>query len=330
MPWATISWATPIALRIAVGAGRAVGDDADAVDAEQHGAAVRVRIEGGVERQQRRHERVGVLAVGRVGEGGQQCADQGLHPALERLQRDVAGEPVGDGHVEGVGHQVAPLDVADEADPRRLLQQGERLLAQRVALAGLLTDRQQADAGLVDVEALARVHRPHLGELHEPLGLDLGVGAGVDQHGRRRAGHGDRGGDGRALDALDPAHPQQRRGHRGAGVAGRHHRRRPPVAHRFGGRTSVESFLVRTAAPGSSPIAITSLAGISSMSGSWARLGWADEDDREAVVDGAPTPARISPGARSRRWRHRDRQHRRRGRWVRRLRRRRGCGTSRR
>ena len=40
--------------------------------------------------------------------------------------------------------------------------------------------------GLVDAEAVAGVDRAHLGELHQPLGLHLGVGAGVEQDGRAR------------------------------------------------------------------------------------------------------------------------------------------------
>ena len=40
-----------------------------------------------------------------------------LRGSLERLQRDVAGEPVGDDDVGRVAQQVAALDVADEFDP---------------------------------------------------------------------------------------------------------------------------------------------------------------------------------------------------------------------
>ena len=87
-----------------------------------------------------------------------------------------------------VGHDVAALDVADEVAARgrpALGQQLVGLLDQRVALGGLLADRQQADPGLGDAEAVAGVDRAHLGELHQPLGLALGVGAGVEQHGGR-------------------------------------------------------------------------------------------------------------------------------------------------
>ena len=80
-----------------------------------------------------------------------------------------------------------------------------------------------------------REDRPHLRELHQPVGLHLGVGAGVEQHGRLTAGHRDDRGDRRPVDTLDAPHPQQRRGHRGAGVAGRDHGGRLAVAHRLGG-----------------------------------------------------------------------------------------------
>ena len=95
------------------------------------------------------------------------------------------------------------------------------LLHQRGALGGLLADRQQADPGLGDAVALPGEHRAHLGELH------AATRRCTRRWRRRRAapwacrpGHGDRGGDGRAVHALDPAHAQQGGAHGGAGVAG--------------------------------------------------------------------------------------------------------------
>ena len=186
--------------------------------------------------------------------------------------------------------------------PGATCEQLERLLAQRVALAGLLADRQQADLRRGQPEAVAGVDRAHLGELDEPLGLHLGVGAGVEQHRRRRAGHRDRGGDGRAADALDAAHAQQRR--RPSWRRCCRPRSSPtalPSRTASAARTSVESFLRRTAWAGSSSMAMTSLAAISGRSPS-----------RRAARSAGPTstigtpaaaawraPATISPGARS-------------------------------
>ena len=110
-----------------------------------------------------------------------------------------------------------------------------RLFAQRVALARLLADRQQADTGLGDAEAVAGVHGTHECELHEPFGLHLGVGAGVEQDRRRRAGHRDRRGDRGTLHAGDATHAEQGRRHRGARVAGGDHRAGLAVAHGLGG-----------------------------------------------------------------------------------------------
>ena len=62
-------------------------------------------------------------------------------------------------------------------------------------------------------------------------------------------------------------------------------------------RTSVESFFVRTAAPGSSSIAISSLAGMSGMSASWTRSGGPTSTTGMPSSTAWRTPARISPGA---------------------------------
>ena len=89
--------------------------------------------------------------------------------------------------------------------------------------------------GLVDAEAVTGVDRAHLGELHQPLGLHSALAPASSRMVGRRPGNRDRRGDRRPADALDAAHAQQRRGHRGAGVAGGDHRRRLAVAHRLGG-----------------------------------------------------------------------------------------------
>src|SRR5690606_25425264 len=103
------------------GPGGAVADDAHAVDAEEPRPAGVLRVEGGVQRQQLGQQHLGRDAGVVVGvEGLEQAVDQPLHPALERLERHVAGEAVGDHDVDGVGEDVATLDVADEGPPRRV------------------------------------------------------------------------------------------------------------------------------------------------------------------------------------------------------------------
>src|SRR3546814_5083736 len=69
----------------------------------------------------------------------EQAVDEALHPALEGLERHVAGEAVGDDHVDGVGEDVAPFDVADEGASGGIQhavgdEQVVGLLAQRIAL----------------------------------------------------------------------------------------------------------------------------------------------------------------------------------------------------
>ena len=75
---------------------------------------------------------------------------------FEQLQRDVAGEPVGDDDVGGAREQLARLRVSREADPGGLAQQRVRLDRQLVALLGLLADREQPHLGVGDAEDLRR------------------------------------------------------------------------------------------------------------------------------------------------------------------------------
>ena len=66
--------------------------------------------------------------------------------ALEGLERDVAGEAVGDDDVDRVGHEVAALDVADERRrPRPPASRAWVSFTSGVPLVVLLADREQAD-----------------------------------------------------------------------------------------------------------------------------------------------------------------------------------------
>src|SRR5688572_22169205 len=135
--------------RAADGARRraAVADEDDAVDAEQRRAAVLgvvelllQALEGGPheERAELRLEVATDLLARALGN----VADHGLG----QLEHHVAGEAVGDDHVHLAPQDVPALDVADEVHVRRLGQQAVRLLAELVALARLLADRQETDA----------------------------------------------------------------------------------------------------------------------------------------------------------------------------------------
>ena len=130
----------------------AVALHADPVEAQEYAAIVAARIDP--------------LAQLRPGAGGEQIADLGegrgaegvadelcveLGRALDRLQRDVAGEAVGDDDVDDAGTDVVALDEAVEEDRRALAAQHGRGLTQLlVALQFLGADVQQADPRLVE------------------------------------------------------------------------------------------------------------------------------------------------------------------------------------
>ena len=80
-----------------------------------------------------------------------------------------------------------------------------------------------ATRGLGDADDALGEDRAHPGVLDEVLGRRVGVGADVEEHERpARADHLD--GERRAIDARQPPDPQDRGGHRGAGVARGHDR----------------------------------------------------------------------------------------------------------
>ncbi len=235
----TMSPAPPaMALTMRRGRRRAVADDADAVDAEQHGAAVGVGVEWLVERRAgpAAARRPPALSSALAANALEQGLDERLDAALERLQHDVAGEPVGDDDVDVVGHEVAALDVADEVDAAAPSPGARRSPSPAGCPCSSSSPIDSSPTrGLGDAEALPGEHRAHLGELHEPLGLALGVGAGVEQHGRRA-----RPAPGSAWRSPGRLTPLMRpmRSSADAIVApvlpARHHRRRLAVADRLG------------------------------------------------------------------------------------------------
>ena len=175
-----------------------------------------------------------------------------------------------------------------------------RLLdAAALPLVGLLADRQQADARVVDAVALAGERGAHLGELHEPLGLALGVGAGVDQD------VGVAPGTGMGVAIAGRATPSRRPMRSSAAampapvLPALNTAQALPSRTSSSVRTSELSFFVRTALPGSSSMAMTSDAATTGISADVAeRVGLADENNGVPLGRGLPRARRRSqPGA---------------------------------
>ena len=140
----------------------------------------------------------------------------------KNLMTTLPSDRVADDDVGRVLREVLALDVAHEVQAGRVEQLGRRL-DPGVALALLLADRQQRDAGPGHAQHPLGEDRAHLGVLGEVLGRRVGVGADVEQdHGPRVGDHLDR--EGRAVDAGQAAQAQDRGGHAGAGVTGGHDR----------------------------------------------------------------------------------------------------------
>jgi hypothetical protein len=150
----------------------------------------------------------------------EQVEDEGRE-ALEELDDDVARDRVGDDDIGQVACHVLALDVADEAQPRGVEELG-RPLDPEIALALLLADREEGHPRVADADDALGEDRPHPGVLGEVLGRRIGVRPDVEQD-ERRSGPDHLDGQGRAVDAGQPTDPEDRRSHRGAGVAGRDH-----------------------------------------------------------------------------------------------------------
>jgi hypothetical protein len=165
-----------------------VRDDDAAAEAEQRRAAVGLGVEPVAELPepatlQHRAEPGGARPRERAAQFGRREP----HRPFERLQRHVAGEPVGDDHVDSAGHQIAALDVPGEAERQRaaLRFRGEqfvRAAGQHVSLAGLGADGQQSDLRRRDPERDLGVGHAELPELDEHLRLGVGGRARVDEH----------------------------------------------------------------------------------------------------------------------------------------------------
>ncbi len=182
------------------------------------------------------------------------------------------------------GGQVAALDVADELDPLGAgedLVGGDHLLT---PLAGLLADREQADARSLDPEHGRAEGGAEEGELDQVLSAHLDVGADVEKEhllaGNRQL-HRQR----RSLYALDPPQAEGGRSHRRPGRAGADHRRRSSLGD-VGGSAHDRGALLRPHRPHRVLVVADPLS------------GWHDLDTRGAIeseLRGRPEHAHSDP-----------------------------------
>ena len=219
----------------------AIGD----IDGVLHGGCVRASVtdqRDAVDAQQRRASVLGVvgaLAEAFEGAGHQRGAELGqqarardlllddsqhrLRGALDALEQDVAGEPIGHDHVDLPLEDVAPLDVADVAEVGVVRRNaGQNLVGfpgQRRPLVLFGAVRQQADLRSRLAVQQPGVDRAQHAELRQHRRLGVDVGPHVEQ--RALAGPGGEGGDdGRPFDTGQPAQHEQAAGHHRARVAG--------------------------------------------------------------------------------------------------------------
>ncbi len=210
-------------------------DKARRAQAEQDRAAVLDAGElAGEGLERAREQRHADLVLERGAHGCLQALEHELARALDRLERDVAGEAVGHDDVEGAGEDVGALGVAGEAAARgrERLVVGQRHLG---ALGLLGAVAEQAHARLGHAQHGAGVGAAHLRELHDHVRAHVGVGAHVEKDGRAAGDAGERQRERGALDALEAADAEGRRREDGAGGAGGEEAVRLARAHGGGG-----------------------------------------------------------------------------------------------
>ena len=141
----------------------------------------------------------------------------GHHPSgsLNRFEKYVAGESVGDDHVRFVDRDVPAFDVADETNPA-LFKKFVGGPLESATFALFLADGQQTDPGILHPQERPTSETAHDRELEELLRLHVRVRAHVEHHrGSSRSGkHAD---DGWPGNPLDPPDDNRRGSHRGAG-----------------------------------------------------------------------------------------------------------------
>ncbi len=197
-----------------------MGDDDAPPHAEQRRSADPLVVEHGPDpadpgtHQQRREtapERAAELVAPEVGHERRQ--------ALEELDDDVAEHGIAHDHVGEMPGQVLALDIPLEPQVGRVEQLGGALDAS-IALALLLTDREEGDPRSGHTLDALREDRPHPRVLDKVLSGRIGIGADVQQ--QHRSGLGDHlDGERRPVDAGQASQAQHRGSHPGSGVAGR-------------------------------------------------------------------------------------------------------------
>ena len=197
-------------------------DDGKALEPEQVGAAVGVRIEPAPQSVRRRtdHERPRLAAL-RLDDLLPKAVEDAPDRPLEDLQPHVPCEAVAHDDVGAALEQLPPLHVPDEADVLVLGEQPVSLADEPVSLLRFLADRQESDLGVADADDLPREDRAHVRELEQVLGPRVRVRAGVDEHGHA-AHRGKRRGDRGPAHVRKPADLEQAR---------RQHRARVPRRH---------------------------------------------------------------------------------------------------
>ena len=134
-------------------------------------------------------------------------AQQRFGDALGQFEHDVAHKAVADDDVDVAVHDVARLDVAGKPDAGVGFEQLVRFAVDGGAFGILGPVVDEGDLGLRAAHDLLGIDAAHGAEGVEHLGPALGVGAAVQQQ-EILFGAGHRGGQRRALDALERAHDE--------------------------------------------------------------------------------------------------------------------------
>src|SRR5579883_1065066 len=154
------------------------------VQPQQWRAAVTRVVDTRAQPGQRRpqHQRRELVAQPR-GERAPQLSDDKLGNTFGGLDHNVARETVRDDDIGNVAREILPLDVADEANPRQRRQPLVSLARKLVALAGLFTNVEQADAWLGDAQHAAGVIAPEHRILLQKRRPGIGRGSYIEnQH----------------------------------------------------------------------------------------------------------------------------------------------------